>query len=164
MFLNLLNHLKHSGADLALGAALGVAAAGAMAVPTTFGTVIGNRLLCLTEQDSAYFRDYLTEAFGPAYKREGGAYWFKAGATLWGVQVSEVMVSDGLDTMNFLAAVVDLAPDKLDEAINTAMGLRYKKMDGSAYPVRESSTGSKIVYFNGKAKIYCAKSRYSQPN
>ena len=135
-----------------------------MSVPSTFGTTIGRRLLCLDQQDTAYYFDYLTEAFGPSYKHEGGAYWFKAGASLWGVQVSEVMVSDGYSTMNFLAAVADLTPDKLEEAIAANMGVRHRIADASKYPVRESSTGSKIVYFNGKAKIYCGKSRYLFPN
>ncbi len=136
----------------------------ALAVPSTFSTTIGHRLLCLNQQDSAYFHGYLTEAFGPAYKREGGAYWFKAGANLWGIPVSEIIVSDGGDSMNFLGAIMDTTPEKLDEAIGASTGIRHKKADGSAYPVRESSPGSKIVYFKDKAKIYCAKSRYAPPN
>src|SRR5437868_3304908 len=91
--------------------ALTLCAAGtALGVPSTFGTTIGSRLLCLDQQDTAYYYGYLTDAFGPSYKHEGGAYWFKAGASLWGVQVSEVMVGDGNSTMNFLAAVADLTP------------------------------------------------------
>lgn len=145
--------------------ALAMCAAGpASAVPSTFNTTVGHRLLCLTQQDTAYYFGYLTDAFGPSYKHEGGAYWFKAGAVLWGVQVSEMMVSDGASTMHFLAAVVDMTPDKLEEAIAASMGLRHKAMDASKYPIRESSTGSRIVYFNGKSKIYCGKSRYLRPN
>lgn len=155
--------VKHMLRALLLAALL-CPATGALAVPSTFSPVIGNRLLCLTQQDSAYFHDYLTEAFGPAYKREGGALWFKAPATLWGAQMSEVMVSDRSDTMNFLGAVFDLTPDKLEEAVTAGAGQRFKKMDGSAYPVRESSAGSRIVYFKGKSKIYCAKSRYAPPS
>ena len=144
--------------------ALTLCAAGpAMGVPSTFNSTIGRRLLCLDQQDTAYYFGYLTEAFGPSYKHEGGAYWFKAGATLWGVQVSEVMVSDGDSTMTFLAAVADLPPDKLEEAIAASTGLHHRTADASKYPVRESSTGSRIVYFNGKAKIYCGKSRYLFP-
>lgn len=136
----------------------------ASAVPSTFGTSVGNTLLCLNELDAAYFNTYFTNAFGPAYKHEGGAYWFKAGAILWGTPISEVMVSDGTSSMSFLAAVADVTPEKLDEAIIAMMGLHHAKTDLSAYPIRQSNPGSQIVYFKQKSKIFCAKSSYLLPN
>ncbi len=129
----------------------------AAAAPSTFGPVIGSALLCRSHLDNAYFQSYLTTAFGPSYKHEGGAYWFKADGTLWGSQVTDVIISDDSTDLVFVGAVTDSTPDKLDEAIRAAVGVRHKPLDGSATPVRESNPGSKIVYFNTKSKIYCAK-------
>jgi hypothetical protein len=153
--------MRQSGGAERIAAALLAAAllcAGpAQATPSTFGPVIGNALLCRSHLDNAYFHSYLTSAFGPSYKHEGGAYWFKADASLWGAQVSEVMVSDDTSELIFIGAVIDSTPDKLDEAIRSAAGVRHEVADSSAYPERVSGPGSKIVYFNAKSKIYCAK-------
>ncbi len=78
----------------AAGVLLAFACGGAQALPSTFGPVIGSALLCRSQLDNAYFHSYLTTAFGPSYKHEGGAFWFKGDATLWGKQVVDVMVSD----------------------------------------------------------------------
>jgi hypothetical protein len=139
------------------GALLWTAAPIAGAVPSTFGPVIGNALLCRSHLDNAYFYSYLTSAFGPSYKREGGAWWFKADGTLWGATVTDILVSDDSSELVFVGAVTDSTPDKLDEAIRAAVGTRHRAQDGSAFPVRESAPGSRIVYFNDKSKIYCAK-------
>jgi hypothetical protein len=129
----------------------------AAAAPSTFGPVIGNALLCLSHLDNAYFYSYLSSAFGPSYKHEGGAWWFKADATLWGVQVSDVIVSDDTSELVFIGAVALVAPDKLEAAIGAAVGLHHRVLDGSAFPVRESNPGSQIVYFKKNSKIFCAK-------
>ncbi len=141
---------------LIVAAALAVPVA-APAAPSTFGPVIGSALLCRGHLDNAYFYSYLSAAFGPAYKHEGGAYWFKADGTLWGAPVSDIMVSDDTNELVFLAAVTDTTPDKLDEAIRSAAGVRHDAADRSAFPVRASRPGSKIVYFNTRSKIFCAK-------
>ena len=135
---------------------LGVAAAAA-AAPSTFGPVIGSALLCRSHLDNAYFYTYLTSAFGPSYKREGGAYWFKADCNLWGAPVSDVIVSDDTSELVFVGAVSDSAPDKLEQAIRAAAGVGHRVADKSTFPVRQSIPGSRIVYFNNKSKIYCAK-------
>ena len=140
-----------------LAALLLAAAASVQAAPSTFGPVIGNALLCRSHLDNAYFHSYLTSAFGPAYKREGGAWWFKADGTLWGATISEVLVSDDTSPVVFIGAVTDSAPPDLDTAIRDSMGIRYQKIDRTAFPVLESAPGSRIVYFNNKSKIYCAK-------
>ena len=127
------------------------------AAPSTFGPLIGNALLCRSHLDNAYFHAYLSGAFGPPYKHEGGAWWFKADATLWGTQVTDVLVSDDSSELVFIGAVTLGAPDKLDEAIRAAIGVRHRVLDGSTYPVRASAPGSQIVYFNDNAKIFCAK-------
>ncbi|QYF94105.1 hypothetical protein KY495_02370 [Massilia sp. PAMC28688] len=129
----------------------------APAAPSTFGPVIGSAVLCRSHLDNAYFHAYLSKAFGPSYKHAQGAYWFKAEGTLWGTPVSEIMVSDDSSDIIFVGAVTDAAPDKLAESIRAASGVGHQALDASKYPVRASRPGSKIVYFNSKSKIYCAK-------
>jgi hypothetical protein len=140
-----------------LGGACACAFAAAQAVPSTFGTVVGNAVLCLDHIDNAYFHAYLSNSFGPAYKREGGAYWFKADATLWGATITDVIVSDDTSALTFVGVVADATPEKTEAAIVAAAGLHYNKLDAGMYPVRESSPGSKIVYFRTKSKVFCAK-------
>jgi hypothetical protein len=138
-------------------AALLCIAAAAQAAPSTFGPVIGNAVLCRSHLDNAYFYSYLSDSFGPSYKHEGGAYWFKADAILWGAQVSDIIVSDDTSELVFVGAVADTTPDKLAEAVRAASGVRHDSADSSPSPVRISAAGSKIVYFNTRSKIYCAK-------
>jgi hypothetical protein len=126
--------------------------------PSTFGPVIGSALLCRDHLDNRYFYSWLETAFGPPYKHEGGAYWFRTGeATLWGAPVSEVMVSDDTSELVFLAAVAEVPPDQLEQAIRGAAGLRHLAADASSHPLRMSAPGSTIAYYNTKSKIYCAK-------
>jgi len=147
-----------AGALLALACGMMVATAPATAaVPSTFGSVIGSALLCRDQIENTYFHSYLTTAFGPAYKHEGGAFWFKGEATLWGKPVREVMVSDDTDPLVFVAAVLDAKPEELAEAVRLAEGIVHKPADASQYPLRASSPGSVIAYQNGKSKIYCAR-------
>ena len=147
----------HATRAAAIAAAALLWTAPARAAPSTFGPVIGSALLCRSHLDNAYFYSYLSAAFGPSYKHEGGAYWFKADATLWGAPVTDVMVSDDTSELVFLAAVTDSTPDELDQAIRAAAGLRHLAADSSAFPVRAAVPGSRIVYFNNKSKIYCAQ-------
>jgi hypothetical protein len=128
------------------------------APPSHFGDVLGNGLLCRDLTTNRYFFDYMVQYFGQPYKREGGAYWFRTQeAVLWGMPVLEVMVSDESFAYRFVGAVTDTTPEKLEEAILAQEGLRYAKIDSSRFPVRESKPGSRIVYFNNRSKIYCAK-------
>ena len=149
-------------AALAMLAAASMLATPAGAMPTTFGTVIGNALLCRSHLDNRYFHDYLTTSFGPAYKREGGAYWFKLEATLWGAEVKEVMVSDDSNELVFIAARTESTPQELEAAIRAGAGVAFTPKDASAFPLRVSNSGSTIAYMNDKSKIYCAKFK-SQP-
>ena len=152
-----------AAAALALACAL-AGAAGACAAqagdkpPSTFGPVTGSALLCRDQLDNRYFYSWLKTAFGPPYKHEGGAYWFRTGeASLWGAPVTEVMVSDDTSELVFVAAVAEVPPDQLEQSIRTASGIRHLAADGSAYPLRVSNPGSTIAYYNTKSKIYCAK-------
>ena len=153
-------HVANAGAALVracAGALLFGACGVGIAAPSTFGPVIGSAVLCRSHLDNAYFYDYLSSAFGPSYKHEGGAYWFKADGNLWGATVTDIMVSDDSSDIIFLGAVTESPPDKLEEAIRAAVGVKHDATDKSAYPVRESRPGSKIVYFKTKSKVFCAK-------
>jgi hypothetical protein len=140
------------------GSGVALAQAGSGKPPSTFGPVIGAALLCHDQLDNAYFYRYLQTSFGPPYKHAGGAYWFRTDeAQLWGAPVSEVMVSDDTSELVFLAAVADVPPDELEQAIRKSAGLAHPAHDASAYPLRISAPGSTIAYYNAKSKIYCAK-------
>lgn len=151
----MIRHPKHHVLPLVAGLVL--ACANAAAAPSTFGPVIGSALLCRSALDNAYFRSYLTEAFGPAYKREGGAYWFRTEATLWGAEVKEVMVSDDTSDLIFIAALTESTPEELEKSVRSAMGTAFVPVDASRYALRKSNPGSTIAYAKDKSKIYCAK-------
>jgi hypothetical protein len=140
-------------------ALLAIAAAPARAAaPSTFGTVVGNAVLCLNAIDNQYFYSYLFTAFGKPYKHEGGAFWFKTdGASLWGAPVLEVIVSDDTSRVTFLGAVADTTPEKLEPLVLSVTGLHYHKIDATAFPVREALAGSRIIYFDRRSKVYCSK-------
>jgi hypothetical protein len=144
-------------------AVLGLACAQSQAAPSTFGPVIGSALLCRSQLDNAYFHAWLTRAFGPSYKREGGAYWFRTDATLWGARVREVMVSDDSSEIVFVGAVTDSTPEELEKALRDQAGVAFRAQDGSAFPLRKSNPGSTIAYMNDKSKIYCAKFKPQPP-
>jgi len=149
---------------LAISALLACGLASAQSVPTTFGTIVGNGLLCRDHTDNIYFYNYFLKHFGAAYKHEGGAFWFRtAGASLWGTTISEVMVSDDTSPYIFVGAVAEATPENLEQAIIRQVGTHYTVIDTSAYPVREAKPASRIVYFDTKSKIYCAKYKPMPP-
>ncbi|WP_338845764.1 hypothetical protein V8J88_18805 [Massilia sp. W12] len=133
------------------------------AAPSTFGVTVGHALLCLNQLDEAWYYDYLQNAFGKPYKREGGAWWFKSDASLWGAPVTDVLVSEPNSDFSFLAAVVDVTPEVLSEAVQAGSGIPYAKVQSGPYPMRQSNPGSQIIYFQRKAKIFCAKNRFLRP-
>ena len=146
-----------SGIAAAAGLALACAHVSAQALPSTFAPTISSALLCRSHLDNVYFHSYLTTAFGPAYKHEGGAYWFRLDATLWGKPVTEVMISDDTSELVFVAAVAESKPEELEEAIRASAGIRHRAVDASPFPLRVSNPGSVIAYQNSKSKIYCAR-------
>jgi hypothetical protein len=146
--------MTRRGRALAVGAWLALAASlplslsrpAAAAMPSTFGPVIGSAILCRSHLDNAYFYSYLVTAFGKSYKHEGGAYWFKAtDASLWGVQLKDVWVSDDTSELVFIGANTEMA------------GVRFIPQDASKFPLRVSNPGTTIAYVNKKSKIYCAR-------
>lgn len=148
--------LRHLRAVVLAGAALGTGATAA--VPSHFGTVVGNGLLCRDETSNRYYYDYMVRFFGKPYKREGGAYWFRTpDATLWGFPVREVIVSDETFRYSFVGALAAATPEQLEAAIAAQSGVRFAKIDRSRFPVREARAGGRIVYANRQSKIFCAK-------
>ncbi|HUX91854.1 MAG TPA: hypothetical protein VMV48_14305 [Gallionellaceae bacterium] len=145
------------GAALLLPAQAAAAPAAAPAVPSTFGVTIGPALLCVDHIDPFYFWSYMNQFFGPPYKREGGAYWFKVQATLWGATLTDVMVSDGENQQVFVAASFKASPAKLSIAIQNSTGFSHKAEMPFLYSPLVSAMGSKIVYFDQSSKIYCSK-------
>jgi len=148
---------------LAAASLLAMPGAGAGA-PSHFGVVMGSGLLCRDQTSNRYYFDYMVQYFGQPYKREGGAYWFRTPqARLWGFAVREVIVSDETFATSFVGAVSDTTPDKLEAAIAKQDGIRYAKIGSSATPVREMQAGGRIVYFERRSKIFCAKFRPLPP-
>jgi hypothetical protein len=165
MFLGLRRAMSIRPAQLAwLAAACLLAAPLAQAVPTTFTNVVGNAILCRSQLDSAYFYQYLNEAFGPPYKHEGGAWWFKADAKLWGMSVLDVIVSDDSSALTFIGAVTELAPAEVGDAVRAQVGVVHTKVDKSAFSALTASPGSTIVFFKNRSKIYCAKFKQLPPH
>jgi len=130
----------------------------AAAMPSTFGPVIGSAILCRSHLDNKYFYDYLQTSFGKSYKHDGGAFWFKTtDASLWGVQVKEVWVSDDTSELVFVGALTEAKADELADAVKNAAGVRFVPQDASKYPLRTSNPGTTIAYVNKKSKIYCSR-------
>jgi hypothetical protein len=141
-----------------LGALASVPLCAHAVMPSTFGPLVGNAILCRSHLENSYFYTYLETAFGKSYKHEGGAYWFKTpDTTLWGSEVKEVWVSDDTNELVFIGALTEAAPDKLAELVRSSVGVRYTVQDASKYPVRTSVLGSTIAWADKKSKIYCAR-------
>ncbi len=162
--LKIVTRLSNRLLALVLACAATVAPAAHAAPQPSFGIEVGNALLCLNQLNSKYFFDYLVAAFGPPYKTEGGAYWFKAtNVSLWGMQATDFLVNDSSSQADFIGAYFNTTPVKLTDAIKAALGIRFTPEDDTAYPVRQSQAGSKIVYNDTNAKMYCAKSKFLVP-
>lgn len=153
--------LKRAGALVAMTVMTvqfhGAALAAGGAIPSTFGSTIGAALLCVDHVDPSYFLSYMNQFFGPPYKTEGGAYWFKVQGTLWGANMTDVMVSDGAYEQVFVAASFKENPQKLADAIAGVAGVRYLSEGATQYSPLISSLGSKIIYSGQNSRIYCSK-------
>jgi hypothetical protein len=157
-------HSYKVGKFLCAVALLTAALPAAAVTPTTFGNVIGEGLLCLSQLDTGYFYNYLLQSFGPPYKHEGNAYWFKTPAALWDAPISEVLVSDKDSPEHFIAAVADVAPDVLAGDIATAVQIGFQPTSLYPNPIRMSQAASTIIYYQKKSKIFCAKAKELQPD
>lgn len=124
-------------------------------LPSTFGSTVGSALLCKDHIDPYYFWNYLNQFAGPPYKTEGGAYWFKVQGSLWGGEITDVLVSDGKGEQIFLAAHFKGTPAKLADAIAATAGIRYVQEGATPDAPLISSLGGKIVFAGSNANIYC---------
>lgn len=128
------------------------------AAPTTFPQVIGNALLCLDQIDPAYFRQYMTDFFQPAYKIEGEAYWFKAETTLFGSRVKEVFVSAENSKFAFLGVVMEDRQESAKNQIEAITGARFFAEQNPGM-LRTPPGSFLIQYGSSNSKLFCVKHR-----
>lgn len=128
------------------------------AMPTTFGPVVGNALLCVDDIDPAYFRRYLTDFLQPPYKTEGAAYWFKADTTLLGVKISDVFVSTEKTRYAFIGAVMKDSLAAARDKIQQFTGVRFQP-EGDDATLRSPAGTYLISYGKDRSKIFCVKRR-----
>ncbi|MBV8665652.1 MAG: hypothetical protein JO269_04130 [Burkholderiaceae bacterium] len=122
------------------------------------GVTLGPAILCRDKLDLKFYYDYLAASFGPPYKRDQGAYWFKAKAQLYGQPVQEVFVGDQTGDWIFVGVLFKGKPDDLAKALKTSTGMIYVKTDsGYQYSPYQSQGTSEIMYQNTDAKVFCRK-------
>lgn len=141
--------------------ALAIAIPSAMAQGSTFATTVGTAVLCLDDLEPGFFRNYM-DAIKPPYKREQGAYWYKASAGLFGATVTEVFISDESSAYRFIGVVTTQAPEQLAEAVNRAApaGGGFKKdKPKDKYSTYTSLTGAVIAFQGKNGKMYCRRDK-----
>jgi hypothetical protein len=123
-----------------------------------FGVTIGPAILCRDLLDMKFFYDYLSASFGPAYKREQGAYWFRAKAQLFGKDVKEIFVSDQSSDWVFVGAIFNAKPDELAKSVQASAGTDFKKyLSGYQYSPYQSQGTSEIMWQDKDAKLLCRR-------
>lgn len=121
-----------------------------------FGVTIGPAVLCRDMLDMKFFYDYLSANFGPHYKQEQGAYWFKAGVQLFGQDVDEIFMSDQSSNWIFVGVVFKAKPDALAKALLASAGTVFVKTDaGYKYSPYQSQGVSEILWRDNGAKLLC---------
>jgi hypothetical protein len=121
-----------------------------------FSVTIGPAILCRDKLDMKFFYDYLTASFGQSYKKEKGAYWFKAKAQLFGKDVKEIFISDQSSDWVFVGAVFNAKPDDLAKSVQARAGTIYIKSDaGYRYSQYQSQGTSEIMWQDSNAKLLC---------
>lgn len=141
------------------GLLCGISPSAVCAAPSHFAPTIGHAVLCLSQVEPGYHYNYLLQHFGPPYKQEGGAYWFRTPAAFWTVPITEVFVSDQGSTHQFVGALSSLPPDQLATQLTEGAkaGTRFWKRDPQdPYSTYISLTGSIIAFQGTQSKIYCA--------
>ncbi|MDA8095331.1 MAG: hypothetical protein M0T84_15770 [Betaproteobacteria bacterium] len=124
----------------------------AHAAPTTFGQVVGQAVLCMDAIDAPFFRSYLTQAFHQPYKTQGGAEWFSANTTLFGVSVTDIFVSVPGSRYAFVGALLASNAQTAARRITAATGLAYAP-DGAQE--RSPAGGYLISYGSSQSKLFC---------
>ncbi|HXA46429.1 MAG TPA: hypothetical protein VNW52_02275 [Burkholderiaceae bacterium] len=123
-----------------------------------FGVTIGPAILCRDLLDMKFFYDYLSASFGPAYKREQGAYWFRAKAQLFGKDIKEIFISDQSSDWAFVGAIFNVKPDELAKAVQASAGTDFSKtVQGYQYSTYQSQGTSEIMWQANDAKLLCRR-------
>jgi len=105
-----------------------------------------------------FFYDYLSASFGPAYKREQGAYWFHAKAQLFGKDIKDIFISDQSSDWVFVGAIFNVKPDELAKSIQAEVGTDFNKtVKGYQYAPYQSQGTSEIMWQSNDAKLLCRR-------
>ncbi len=148
----------------AVGMAVLAPSAHALGPRPDFGVTLGPAVLCRDKLEMKYLYDYLSTSFGPAYKREQGAYWFRTKAQLFGKELVEVFVSDQSSEWDFVGAVFKVKPDELATAVQTAAGPVFvKTATGYQYSPYQAQGSSEIMWQNKNAKLLCRRHVTAMP-
>ena len=120
--------------------------------------MIGHPALCLSQVEPGTLFNYLRQHFGEPTRREQGAWWFRVGAKLWEVSVSEVFVSDRSSDHVFVGVVATVPPQELADAIarSSATGVVFQRVwpDWEFSPLRAGS-GAQIMFQGPLGKLFC---------
>jgi hypothetical protein len=123
-----------------------------------FGVTIGPAILCRDQMDMKFYYDYLKASFGPSYKQEQGAYWFRAQAQLFGKQTKEVFISDQSSEWVFVGVVFKTKPDDLAKAVQENAGtIFYKTNSGYQYSPYQAQGTSEIMWQTNDSKLLCRR-------
>jgi hypothetical protein len=121
-----------------------------------FGVMIGSAILCRDRMDMKFYYDYLKSSFGPQYKQEQGAYWFRARAQLFGKETQEVFISDQSSDWVFIGVVFKTKPDDLAKAVRDSAGTVFNKtVSGYQYSPYQSQGMSEIMWQTNNSKLLC---------
>ena len=123
------------------------------AAPADLTPVVGHALICHDAIDPERFKRYLTQHYKVAYRNEGEAWWYKAGAKIFGLKVKELFVSVEQSRFAFLGAVLDDDAKSARKKLSETAALRWEE-DG---PQRwRAQQGSVLVAMPTGSKLYCA--------
>ncbi len=123
-----------------------------------FSVTVGPAILCRDQLDMKFFYDYLTASFGPSYKQEQGAYWFRAKAQLFGKDIKEIFISDQSSDWAFVGAVFNAKPEDLAKSVQASAGTIFGKTDsGYKYSPYQSQGTSEIMWQKNDSKLLCRR-------
>ena len=123
-----------------------------------FSVTIGPAILCRDKLDMKFFYDYLTASFGPSYKQEQGAYWFRTKTQLFGKDIKEIFISDQSSDWIFVGAIFNAKPDDLAQAVQASAGTVFAKSANSyRYSPYQSQGTSEIMWQANDAKLLCRR-------
>lgn len=138
--------------------ALLVSDANALGPRPDFGVMVGSAILCRDKMDMKFFYDYLKSSFGNAYKRDQGAYWFRAQAQLFGKQTSDVFISDQSSEWVFIGVIFKTKPSDLAQAVRDSTGVAFDKTySGYQYSPYQTQGTSEIMWQTNDSKLLCRR-------